>query len=218
MFCCSTWWRVAEVTAVKICGLTRPGDARAAAAAGADAIGLVFAPSPRRVSATRARRIIAALPLHVVRFGVFVDQDPDWIAALAADLGLDRLQFHGGEKTASLRRFPAARVVRALRPPAGARLPRRDPAPAASAFLVDACSTERAGGTGLTGNWAYARHLRRFGKPVILSGGLNASNVRQAIRRVRPDMVDVSSGVESGPGIKSPALVRAFIRAVHSAG
>ncbi|MCK5218876.1 phosphoribosylanthranilate isomerase [bacterium] len=204
--------------AVKICGLTCPEDARAAVAAGADAIGLVFAPSPRRVLPGTAKAIIAVLPPQVVRVGVFVDQDPDWITRITDTLGLDRLQFHGSEKKSVLRRFPPSRVIRALRPSVGQALPKRDPEPAASAFLVDACVPGISGGTGVLSNWKYARGLRHFGKPIILSGGLNPDNVSRAIRAVKPDMVDVSSGVETKPGIKNAARMRAFVRAVREAG
>ncbi len=205
------------MTGIKICGLTRPEDARVAAAAGADAIGLVFAPSPRRVLPGQAKAIIAALPPHIVRIGVFVDQDPDWIGRIMDTMGLDRLQFHGSEKKTVLRRFSSSRVIRALRPPAGRALARQDPEPAAAAFLVDACVPGTSGGTGILSNWKYARGLRRFGKPVILSGGLNPDNVSRAIRAVKPDMVDVSSGVEIRPGIKSAARIRAFVKAVREA-
>lgn len=159
---------------------------------------------------------MAALPAHILRVGVFVDQDLEWVMAVARKVGLDRYQFHGSETTAYLRRFPKFRIIRALRPAPAARPPRRDPAPAAPAVLVDALVPGAAGGTGCRANWQYARGLRRFPKTLILSGGLDADNVRAAIRRVQPDMVDVSSGVETAPGIKSPAKIRAFLRAVHS--
>jgi len=203
---------------VKICGLTRPEDARAAAAAGADAAGLVFAPSPRQVNEVQAKKVIAALPAYMVRVGVFVDQDPEWILGLAGRLGLDRVQLHGRETAAVLRRFPAARVIRSLRPKTDAPLPEKNPAPAAAALLVDAWVPGAAGGTGKLANWAYARWLKRFGKTLILSGGLHAGNVAEAIRKVRPDVVDVSSGVEIAPGIKSAAKIKAFIKAVQGSG
>jgi phosphoribosylanthranilate isomerase len=206
------------MTAVKVCGLTRPGDARAAVAAGAALIGLVFAPSPRRVTVAQARAIIAVLPPQIVRVGVFVDADPAWVARTAVAVGLDRLQFNGGEDGAYLAAFRPHRILKALRVPAGAPTPRRDPAPRAGALLVDAWVPGLAGGTGRVANWAYARTLKRFGKPLVLSGGLTPANVGAAIRAVRPDVVDVSSGVETRPGIKSAAKVRAFLRAVRAAG
>ena len=206
------------MTAVKVCGLTRASDAHAAAQAGVQALGLIFAPSPRRVSPEQARRVLAGVPTTVLRFGVFVDQPWRWVRALAQDLQLDRLQFQGSEDDAYLRHFHPVQIVRALRPRPGEKAPRRDPAPRAAALLVDAWSPLAAGGTGLAANWPYARALRRFPKTLILSGGLTPANVGDAIRRVGPDLVDVSSGVETRPGIKNPAKIRAFLDAVRRAG
>jgi phosphoribosylanthranilate isomerase len=206
------------MTAVKICGLTRVADARAAVTAGAHALGVVLAPSPRQLTLVQAKRLLAQVPASVLRVGVFSDQELSWVLGVASELALDRVQFHGSENTAYLRRFARPRVVRALRPRPGARLPLADPAPAAAANVVDAWVPGLPGGTGQLSNWAYARALRRFPKTLILSGGLNPSNVAEAIRKVKPDMVDVSSGVEVKPGIKSHAKIRAFIRAAHHAG
>lgn len=200
---------------VKICGLTRPEDVRAAVAAGADALGFVLAPSPRRISVPQARRLLAEVPPSVLTVGVFVDQPLPLLQYCLEELGLDRLQFHGQESQAWQRKFPKHRVIRALRPAADAPLPVRDPAPAAGAYLVDALVPGARGGTGQKANWRYARRLQRFGKTLILSGGLTPENVGQAIRQVGPDMVDVSSGVERSPGIKSHARIRAFIRAAR---
>lgn len=205
------------MTAVKVCGLTRPDDARAAVAAGAALIGLVFAPSPRRVTLAQARACIAVLPPYIVRVGVFVDADPAWVARIAVAAGLDRLQFNGEESSAYLAAFHPGRVLKALRVPAGTPAPRRDPAPRAGALLIDAWAPGLAGGTGRVSDWAYARAVKRFGKPVGLSGGLTSANVGAAIRAVGPDWVDVCSGVETRPGIKSKALLRAFFRAVRAA-
>jgi phosphoribosylanthranilate isomerase len=202
------------MTSAKICGLTRATDARAAVAAGARALGLVFAPSPRQVTPEQARRLLAAVPTTVLRFGVFVDQPWKWVRGLAQDLHLDRLQFSGSESAEYLQHFHPAQIVKALHPRAGEVAPRRTPAPRAGTLLVDAWSPQAAGGTGLVANWAYARALRRFPQTLILSGGLNPGNVAEAITRVRPDMVDVSSGVEKRPGIKDPAKIRAFMAAV----
>ncbi len=204
-------------TRVKICGLTRPEDVRAAVAAGADALGFVLAPSVRQVTVQQVKRLLAGVPPCVLTVGVFVDQPLPLLQYCLEELGLDRLQFHGSETQAWMRKFPKIRVIRALRPAAGAPLPGRDPAPAASAFLVDARVPGAAGGTGQRSNWPYARRLRRFGKPVILSGGLTPENVGQAIRQVRPDMVDVSTGVEVRPGIKNHAKMRAFVQAARRA-
>lgn len=206
------------MTRVKICGLTRPEDVRAAVAAGADALGFVLAPSPRRVTVQQVKRLLAGVPPYVITVGVFADQPLPLLRYCLEALGLDRLQFHGQEPRAWQRQFPKARVIRALRPAAGAPLPGRDPAPAASAFLMDALVPGQSGGTGRKSNWTYAKHLKRFGKTLILSGGLTPENVGQAIRQVGPDMVDVSSGVELRPGIKSGSRIRAFIQAVRRHG
>jgi phosphoribosylanthranilate isomerase len=136
---------------------------------------------------------------------------------LACDLQLDRLQFSGSEDVDYLKHFHPVQIVRALHPRPGVSAPRRDPAPQAAALLVDAWSPHAAGGTGQVANWAYARALRRFPKTLILSGGLSPANVAEAIRRVHPDLVDVSSGVETRPGIKDPGKIRAFISAVRRA-
>lgn len=186
-----------------------------AVAYGVDAVGLIFAPSPRQVSEAQARKILRYVPSTILVFGVFVDQDPTWIQGLSERLGLDRLQFHGHEPGRWLRLFPTRRVVKALRPRAQALVPKQDPVRAAGTFLVDAFVTGQAGGTGQLSNWSFARSLKKFNKPLILSGGLNPSNVQQAIKAVQPHMVDVSSGVEYSPGIKHPARLRAFIRKVR---
>jgi phosphoribosylanthranilate isomerase len=205
------------VIRVKICGLTRPEDVQAAVLAGADALGFVLAPSPRQVTVAQLQRLLAAVPATVLTVGVFVNQPLPLLQYCLEELGLDRLQFHGQETQAWQRKFPRVRVIRALRPATDAPLPDRDPAPAAGAYLVDARVPGAAGGTGRRSNWRYARHLRRFGKPVILSGGLTPENVGPAIRRVSPDMVDVSTGVELRPGIKSHVRLRAFIQAARRA-
>jgi len=205
------------MTSAKICGLTRASDARVAVAAGAAALGLVFAPSPRQVTVEQARRVLAAAPTTVLRFGVFVNQPWRWVRGVALDLHLDRVQLNGSEDAEYLRHFHPVQIVKAFCPRAGAVPPRRNPAPLAAALLVDAWSPVAAGGTGLVANWPYARALRRFSQTLILAGGLNSANVGEAIRRVKPDLVDVSSGVEKRPGIKDPAKIRAFLAAVKQA-
>jgi phosphoribosylanthranilate isomerase len=205
------------MTAIKLCGFTRPEDARVAVLAGANAIGLVFASSPRQVTVQQAKKIIRVLPATILRVGVFVNQDPGWVLGVYRDLGLDRLQFHGSESRRMLRLFPQNRIIRALKPGANTPAPTTDPAPEASVFLVDAAISGQAGGTGRLANWKYARGLKKFHKPIILSGGLNPENVGRAIRAVKPDMVDVSSGIEIRPGIKGAEKMRAFILAVRQA-
>ncbi|MCD4814570.1 phosphoribosylanthranilate isomerase [bacterium] len=204
------------MTRIKICGITRVSDARAAVRYGADAIGFVFAPSLRQVTIRQAAALVRVLPVHVLRFGVFVDQDPAWIAAVVDAVGLDRIQFHGQESNQTLKKFAWSRVIKALRPQPDASLPVKDPASAASAYLVDALVPGQAGGTGQLSNWRFARTLKKFGKPVILSGGLHAGNISQALIKMKPYMVDVSSGVEIRPGIKNHAKMKQLIQMVKA--
>jgi phosphoribosylanthranilate isomerase len=214
-------------TRVKICGMTRVGDALAAADAGADAIGLVFWPgTPRVVAVEQARAIAAALPPFVSVVGLFVDPAPEHVRATLAVVPLDILQFHGNEAPDLCRAFgrPYVKAVAV-----GERAKATDLIeyaaryPDASALLFDAPpSGGLPGGTGRTFDWeALPRGLPR---PLVLSGGLTSGNVGAAIRRVRPWAVDVSSGVETtGPdgkpvkGIKDPGRIRAFIEEVRDA-
>jgi phosphoribosylanthranilate isomerase len=214
-------------TRVKICGITRLADGLAAAAAGADAIGFVLWPgSPRFVGPDLASSIAAALPPFVSIVGLFVDPAPEHVRAMLAAISLDILQFHGREPPEFCRMF-GPRYVKAV--PVGeaeARVGLLEYAlryPDASALLFDAPpSGGLPGGTGRTFDWsALPTNLAR---PVVLSGGLNVANVGEAVRRVRPWAVDVSSGVEAaGPdgeparGIKDPARIRAFIEEVRHA-
>lgn len=205
-------------TFVKLCGITTPEDATLAAEAGADAVGLVFWPgSPRRVDAPAARRIGAALPPLVLRVGVFVDAPPGELAAVADEAGLDLLQLHGREAPADCARMPR-RCLKALRVGPGFRPEEADAfAAAASGILLDTRAVEAPGGTGRSFDWAVAREVRARVPFLVLAGGLTPENVGDAIRTVRPDAVDVSSGVESVPGRKDPAKVRAFMAAVRGA-
>lgn len=200
---------------VKICGITRPEDAVAAAQAGADAIGLVFyAPSSRAVTVETARAISRSLPPFVIRVGVFVDADPAEIEAVLNSHCLDMLQFHGSEAPADCERYDmpymkAIKVVEGVDLYAQAR--RYDNA---SALLLDTHVAGLAGGTGKTFPWE--RVPGDLSLPVVLAGGLNEENVIEAVSRVRPYAVDVSGGVESSPGIKDSARIRAFIHKVGS--
>jgi phosphoribosylanthranilate isomerase len=214
-------------TRVKICGITRLADGLAAAGAGADAIGFVLWPgSPRFIGPDLARSITAALPPLVSVVGLFVDPAPEHVRAMLAAIPLDILQFHGREPPELCRMF-GRRYIKAV--PVGdgdARVGLLEYAlryPDASALLFDAPpSGGLPGGTGRTFDWdALPANLAR---PVVLSGGLTAANIGEAVRRVRPWAVDVSSGVEAiGPdgeparGIKDPARIRAFIEEVRHA-
>jgi phosphoribosylanthranilate isomerase len=202
-------------TRVKICGITRPEDGVCAAMAGADAIGLVFyPPSPRALSMDRARSITRSLPPFVSRVGLFVDAGRQEIEGVLNRVALDMLQFHGNEEPEDCESWSLP-YIKAVRMSEGADLHaavRRYRG--AAALLVDAHVEGLAGGTGQTFDWD--RIPRDLDKPVILAGGLTSENVLQAINRVRPYAVDVSGGVESGSGNKSPEKIRTFINQVTS--
>ena len=209
-------------TRVKICGITRLEDAGLAVDLGASALGFNFYPrSPRYITPAAASAIIRQLPPFVVTVGVFADEtDAERVCAVAREARVGALQLHGP-------RFPAANgptvngifgdyvVIRAV--PIRDRIePEQFAASGVSAFLLDAFDPELIGGTGRTIDWALTREAKKFG-PVILAGGLTPENVGQAIRQVEPFAVDVASGVESAPGKKDPAKLRAFFAAVERA-
>ncbi len=201
-------------TRVKVCGITRVGDALAAAAAGVDAIGLVFAEaSPRHVSIEQARALCAALPPFVTAVGLFVDATPAHIREVLGQVPLDLLQFHGQETPEQCRGYgrPYIKAI-AMRAGVDLGLEARRYADAAG-LLLDAYSPRLAGGTGQVFDWAQAP--RDFGLPIVLAGGLTPENVAAAIRQVQPYAVDVSSGVEQSKGIKDAAKVVAFMRSVN---
>jgi phosphoribosylanthranilate isomerase len=196
---------------VKICGITNPEDALAAVHAGAHALGFVFAPSPRRVTPEQAAEIIAALPPFVLTVGVFVDQDA---AGVLARCPLDVVQFHGEEPPDAMAELSGARRIKAFRVAAPEDLElMAEYQQVADAFLLDARVPGTAGGTGRTFPWHLAREARRFGRPIILAGGLTPENVQTAIEIGCPDAVDVSSHVETSPGRKDPDRVRRFVAA-----
>ena len=201
-------------TRVKICGITRPGDAAAAARAGADAIGLVFyPPSPRFLSVERAREIRDALPPFVQAVALFVNPDAAQVAQVIGRVHPAMLQFHGEERPEFCAQFGLP-YVKACRVKQGvSALEYLRPFSQAAAWLFDSFVPEY-GGVGESFDWSLVPNTD---KPVILSGGLSSLNVAQAIRRVRPWGVDVSSGVESGKGIKDAAKIAAFIAEVRNA-
>jgi len=202
-------------TRIKICGITRPADARAAAEAGADAIGLVFyPPSPRYLSAERAVEIRDALPPFVQTVALFVDPDAAQVAQVLGRVRPAMLQFHGDESPAFCAQFGVP-YVKACRVRAGVDLLEYLRAfSGAAAWLVDSF-VEEYGGVGERFDWSLVPARRD--RPLILSGGLARDNVAEAIRRVRPWGVDVSSGVESAKGIKDAAKIAAFIAEVRHA-
>ncbi len=201
-------------TRIKICGIREPAHALLAAQAGADAIGLVFHPgSPRAVDADRAAAVAAALPAFVDAVGLFVNASAPAIEAVLERVPLAMLQFHGDEPPEFCARFGRP-FVRAVRMAEGVDLLEyAGRFSAARALLLDAHVPGEPGGTGRTFDWAQIP--RELPIPLILSGGLDAANVRRAVREVRPWAVDVSSGVESGRGVKDPERILEFIRSVQ---
>lgn len=203
-------------TRVKICGITRIEDALAAVACGCDAIGLVFYDkSPRNVSPIQAATIVAALPAFVSAVGLFVDASAEAVCATLAKVRLDLLQFHGEESADYCRQFHVS-YMKAIRVRAGTNLIQcaNDYADA-KALLVDAYSEGVAGGTGQVFDWNLIPANLTIS--VVLAGGLNAGNVGNAIRQVRPYAVDVSGGVEREKGIKDADKIAAFMRGVIDA-
>ncbi|GAD63668.1 phosphoribosylanthranilate isomerase [Aquipseudomonas alcaligenes] len=199
---------------VKICGITRLEDALAAAAAGADAIGLVFyAKSPRAVDIEQARAILAALPPFVTSVGLFVDAERSELERILASVPLDLLQFHGDESVQQCEAFGRP-YIKALRVKAGddiaAQVARY---PSAQGILLDAYVEGVPGGTGEAFDWSLIPQA--LSKPLILAGGLRPDNVAEAVSRVRPYAVDVSGGVEASKGVKDVEKVGAFIRAAR---
>jgi phosphoribosylanthranilate isomerase len=197
---------------VKICGITNLEDALASLFAGADAVGFVFyKKSPRYIDPRKAGNISRILPAGIKRVGVFVDAPASRVKKIAALCRLDMLQFHGGESAAYCRRFRGYKVIKAFPVAAGvdARNLREFPG---CLPLFDSCSGGRFGGTGKKFNWKLLKNAGKIKRPFFLSGGLDAGNVRAAIKMLKPDWVDVSSGVEKSAGRKDHGKVRGFIK------
>jgi phosphoribosylanthranilate isomerase len=202
-------------TRVKICGITRPQDAEAAARAGADAIGLVFyGPSPRNVPLDRAAAIRDALPPFVQTVALFVNPAETEVRSVIERVRPALLQFHGEEPQAFCAGFGQP-YIKACRVKEGVDLLEYFRAyPDTAGWLADAW-VEGYGGAGKSFDWDLIPAQR--GRPLVLSGGLTHDNVREAVRRIRPWAVDVSSGVESAKGIKDAAKIAAFIQEVQHA-
>ena len=204
---------------VKICGLTNLEDARVAVDAGADALGFIFFPgSPRYVTQASAARVIAQLPPFVSKVGVFVNETFEMIQEIARATGIDTLQLHGDEtpelcEALARERFKVVKAFRVKDQHSLGALKNFH----ASAFLLDSYVPGQLGGTGAKFNWDLAIQAAGLGTPIILAGGLVPENIRDAVSKVAPYAVDVSSGVESAPGQKDHAKVRAFIAAARGA-
>ncbi|MDJ0991141.1 MAG: phosphoribosylanthranilate isomerase [Desulfobacterales bacterium] len=201
---------------IKICGLTRPDEAEACAAAGADAIGLVFyPPSPRNLTAGAAAQITRVLTGDVCPVGVFVNETYETVMSIAEKAGLHAVQLHGQERPPLVERLKAGGliVIKALFFNGRPDFTAADRYAAADAHLVECVGGPLPGGNALAWNWSAASSLST-GHPVVLAGGLNPENVSAAIADARPQAVDVSSGVEREPGRKDISRVAALCRAV----
>jgi phosphoribosylanthranilate isomerase len=203
-------------TRVKICGITNLADAQVTAEAGAEALGFVFyEKSPRFVSMKTAAEISRALPPFIVRVGVFVNPSKELVFKAITECGLSLLQFHGDEPPEFCAQFDLMSMKAFRIRDAGSlnELPKYK----TDAWLLDAYSSDILGGTGGVFNWDLAVEAQKTGRLIFLAGGLTPENVAEAVRKVRPFGVDVSSGVESSPGKKDHKKVRAFIQAAKTA-
>lgn len=201
----------------KVCGITEEAGALAAVEAGVDAIGFVFyPPSPRAVSVSRAASIARSLPDETWRFGVFVDPDPTEVADIVDSVGIDFVQLSGDEAPDVPARLPrhAFKALRLDASASGVQAQRLADRYADCSLLVDAAAEGAYGGTGARANWSAAAVLAQRYR-IMLAGGLTPQTVAAAVEQVDPWAVDVSSGVESCPGLKDPQLIRAFARALE---
>ena len=201
------------MTLVKVCGITNVGDALLAAEAGADAIGMIFADSPRQVDEEQARKVAAGVPEGILKVGVFVNEELEAIYRLANELGLDYVQLHGDEspQTVTDLRFGGLKVIKALRVRDAASLEVLEDYEA-ELFLLDAYSEKARGGTGERFDWELAKTLCGYAN-ILVSGGLTPENVRAAIEFFEPHGVDASSSLEAAPGKKDDERVRRFVNA-----
>ena len=201
-------------TRIKICGITRPEDAIAAVNAGADAIGLVFyAPSPRAVDIATAQKVVAAIPAFVTVTALFVNPAVDEVQKVIDSVRIDLIQFHGDEEHDFCSQFnrPYIKAIRVRQASDVVASCLRFPG--ALALLLDSYKPGVPGGTGETFDWSLVPKANS--KPIILAGGLEPTNVAQAILQVRPFAVDISGGVEAAKGIKDHGKITAFINEVY---
>jgi phosphoribosylanthranilate isomerase len=204
---------------IKICGITNWADARCASEAGADFLGFNFYPrSPRYIEPARARSIVRRLPKNVASVGIFVNEPVENLVRIATAAGVKYVQLHGEETAASVSRLRRmlgpVKIIKAIRVRGAADVRKAARFHGASAILLDGFEPRRRGGTGRVFDWSFA--ARENGKArMFLAGGLTPENVTEAIRVVRPYAVDVCSGVETSPGRKDRAKIRALMRAVN---
>lgn len=206
-------------TRVKICGITNPEDAVAAVEAGADAIGLVFyPPSPRAVTLEQAQKVVQVVPAFVTITALFVDPDPEQVQEILDGVRIDLIQFHGNEDSSYCEQFkvPYIKAIRVRQASDVVASSLRFPS--AQGILLDSYKPGVPGGTGETFDWSMAQNKEQKDqstKPIILAGGLNPSNVADAITQVNPFAVDVSGGVEASKGIKDHGKITEFLSEVY---
>src|SRR4030043_290095 len=202
------------MTWIKICGITNFEDAMEAASLGVEALGFIFARSPRRITPLATKGIIRSLPPPVLKVGVFVDEERAEVRRIAGGGGLNALQFHGEEPPEYCQEFLLP-VIKTIAARSLDRLRDVEKYPSV-AILLDTWSADRAGGTGKTFPWEWAKEAQGK-RDIILSGGLNPANVYQAIQEVRPAGGDVCSGVEQIPGKKDLLKMIDFVKEVRRA-
>ncbi|RKY38756.1 MAG: phosphoribosylanthranilate isomerase [Candidatus Omnitrophota bacterium] len=207
------------MTKVKICGITNLKDAVKAVEWGADALGFIFAHSPRRIKIEEARRIIKDIPSSVMKVGVFADAPENEVKQIGEDCALDAVQLHGEEDIyycKRLRMSTSFKVIKTFHLREERDIPKIGEFKEIEIICLDTRTGEKIGGTGEVFDWSLAERARVFGKKIILAGGLNPGNVKEAIRRVKPWMVDVCTGVEKEIGRKDERLMKEFIRKVKN--
>ena len=199
---------------VKFCGITNDRDASLAARLGVDALGFIFAPSPRQIGPDKARRIIHSLPPFVQTVGVFVNEDPDTIRDLRQFCGFQWVQLHGDEPPEMCRELMPHAIKAFQIKDKSSPLTIKAYREHVKSVLLDTYSKEKRGGTEKTFDWNLALKCKDCGKPIILSGGLGPSNVEKAISKVRPYAVDINSGIEDSPGQKNPILMKKLMETI----
>jgi len=200
-----------------MCGITNHEDAQKAAYYGAWAVGFIFyKKSPRYVSPSKARKLIEQLPPFITPVGVFVNQKERAVKEICKVTKISTVQFHGEEDTVFCKRFKDFKIIKAFRIRDDFNF-NKIPKYKVDAYLFDAYQENVFGGTGKTFNWDFIKG-QKFDRPVILSGGLNSDNIRDAVNTIQPYAVDVSSGMEKSPGIKDPRRIRSFFENLPNQG
>jgi len=201
---------------IKICGITNIEDAQNAVSFGADFIGFIFADSPRNIKLEEARSIIEKIKGDVLKVGVFVNETLRNVISIAEYCSLDLIQLHGDEDPKYCSQLKDRQLIKAFRIKDDASLALIPRYKDVFACLLDTFSNQRYGGTGRTFDWNLAIKAKEFGKPIILSGGLGLSNIKEAIKAVRPYGVDISSSIETKPGKKDTKKMKELISVIKA--